>query len=172
MTMTSGCAEVIWRVASIPLISGMLISISTRAGCSLSTSSIASRPLAASPTSSKASLRRRTAFAAERNGICSSTTRTGCERGPPSASHARPAAPRVLPSGGGCGHLPGAATASAIPSLAEEEEHRLDPAVDIFLFRQAQLHEDRVGVLLHGALGDEHGSSDRRIALALSHLGN
>jgi len=32
MTTTSGCADTIRRVASMPLISGMLMSISTRAG--------------------------------------------------------------------------------------------------------------------------------------------
>ena len=68
MTTTSGWAAVIRRVASIPFISGMLMSISTRAGCSLSTSSIASGPLAASPASSNPSIRRSTAFAASRNG--------------------------------------------------------------------------------------------------------
>src|SRR5713101_3420426 len=53
------------RVASIPFISGMLMSIRTSAGCSASTSSIASGPVDASPASSKQSIRRSTAWPAE-----------------------------------------------------------------------------------------------------------
>ena len=45
------------------------MSISTSSGRSLSTSSMASVPLEASPASSKPSIRRSTALAAERNGI-------------------------------------------------------------------------------------------------------
>ena len=56
------------RVASIPFISGMLMSMSTRAGLSASSSEIASLPFAASPTSSNSAARLRTAFMAARNG--------------------------------------------------------------------------------------------------------
>ncbi len=65
------------RVASIPFISGMLMSIRTRAGLSSSSRATASLPLAASPTSSNSAVRFSTAFMAARNGAWSSTTRTG-----------------------------------------------------------------------------------------------
>ena len=64
----AGCAARICRVASMPFICGMLMSISTSSGCSWSTSSIASWPLLASPASSNPARRRRTAFAASRKG--------------------------------------------------------------------------------------------------------
>ena len=56
------------RVASIPFISGMLMSIRTSAGLSSSAMAMASDPLAASPASSNSGERRRTAFMADRNG--------------------------------------------------------------------------------------------------------
>src|SRR6266567_528244 len=183
MTTTSGWADTIWRVASIPVISGMLMSISTRAGCSRSTSSIASGPLDASPANSKPSSRRSTARAAERNGAWSSTTST--ERGVPGgrppepalcgmvvtkpASHDPPPMPRVVPSASKV--WPASPGASLPRALAEEHQHRLDPAVDVPLLRKPQLGEDGVGVLLHRALGDEQGGGDRGVALALGHLG-
>src|ERR1700729_2153358 len=159
----------------------MLMSISTRAGCSRSTRSIASRPLDASPANSKPSRRRSTARAAARNGAWSSTTSTerglvtrSASHGPPAPPPApppsfRPASPlvpasRVLPASS-------FRPASTFLPLAEEDQHRLDPAVNVLLLRQPQLGEDRVGVLLHGALGDEQGGGDRGVALALGHLG-
>ena len=52
------------RVASIPFISGMLMSIRTSAGLSSSSSATASLPLAASPTNSNSAARFSTAFMA------------------------------------------------------------------------------------------------------------
>src|SRR5580704_11503780 len=54
--------------------------------------------------------------------------------------------------------------------LAEIEQDRLDPAVHVALLAQAKFREDRVGVLLDRALGDEQRRGDRRVALALRHF--
>src|SRR5271170_3191037 len=147
----------------MPFIPGMLMSISTSSGCSFSTRSMASAPLAASPASSKPSRRRSTALTAKRNGAWSSTTSTGCEPVTLSAWH-RPRARRQ-----------GAATAtmvgSASPALPQEHQHRLDPAVHVLLLAQAQLGEDRVGVLFHRPFGYRHRRGDGGVVLALGHLG-
>ena len=56
---------------------------------------------------------------------------------------------------------PASAVGSAsLPAVAQEQQHRLDPAVDVLLLAQPELGEDRVGVLLHGALG--HRRARRR----------
>jgi hypothetical protein len=52
-TRHSGSAATIWRVASIPFISGIMMSINTIRGCLSRHSATASRPLAASATTSK-----------------------------------------------------------------------------------------------------------------------
>ncbi len=84
------------RVASIPFISGMLMSINTNAGCSSSANAMASAPLAASPARSNSGERRRTAFMAERNGAWSSTTSTGSGSLIDPSSHAVPSFMVVL----------------------------------------------------------------------------
>src|ERR1700685_4113037 len=124
----------------MPSICGMLMSISTRAGLSSSASWTASVPVDASPASSKHSRRRSTALAASRNGAWSSTTRTECGLLTVPASHGCP------------GAAAGAATLGPVWSaplvLAEVDQHRLDPAVEILFLGQPELGEDRVGVLL------------------------
>ena len=76
------------RVASIPFISGMLMSIKTNAGLSSCSSDTASVPFAASPTSSNSEVRFSTALIAARKGAWSSTMRTG-SRSPTSSIVAR-----------------------------------------------------------------------------------
>jgi len=96
-TTTSGCADTMRRVASMPFMSGILMSISTSAGCSSSTSAVASGPLDASPASWKHATRLSTAFTAERKGAWSSTTSTECGLVTRSAWHGTGRGRRVLP---------------------------------------------------------------------------
>ena len=79
---------VIRRVASMPLIPGRLMSMSTRPGSSASNCSTASSPVTASPTTSNPGVAAITIFAARRNGIWSSTMSTGTA-GIPASSRAR-----------------------------------------------------------------------------------
>src|SRR5689334_17382092 len=146
------------------------MSIRTRAGCRAATRSIASGPLFASPANSKPSSLRSTARAARRNGAWSSTTST--DRGlltvlTGQVWHRGAGPARRVPSGpwGGQPHR------LRCVLVAEVDKDGLDPAVDVLLLGEAELGEDRVGVLLYRPLGDEQGRRDRGVGLALGHLG-
>src|SRR3990172_6465004 len=71
----SGSSALISRVASRPLHSGIVMSIRTRSGCSLRTSSRASRPLPASPTTSCPHAWSRLAIPARKSAWSSASTR-------------------------------------------------------------------------------------------------
>src|SRR5829696_1570600 len=167
----------------------MLMSISTRSGASPAAAASASSPEAASPTSSKPGIRRSTAAAATRKGRWSSTisTRTVGEApsGPvmppvcrdPAAvakvvSASCPVWPAPLP--GRVRRRPAAAYRRTLSGggavLVQVEQHGLDPPVEVALLGERELGEDRVGVLLDRALGEEEGGGDRGVALALRHL--
>src|SRR5215472_2280232 len=164
MTTVSGCAATICFVASMPFIFGMLMSISTSAGCSRSTNSIASSPLDASPASSNPSSRRNTARAAIRNGDWSSTTSTERKLVIKEVLHVLAPRPRVLASASAGG------SASLRLVLTQVDKNRLHPAIHIAFFTQAEFCEDRIRVLFHGSLGHEQRCSDGGIALTLRHL--
>src|SRR6478609_10075335 len=55
--------------------------------------------------------------------------------------------------------------------LVEEHERSLHALADVLRAGEAELGEDRVDVLLDGALGQHERLGDRRVALALRHLG-
>ena len=55
--------------------------------------------------------------------------------------------------------------------LREVDERRLHPPAEVLGVREPELHEDRVDVLLDGALGEEELLGDRLVALALGDLG-
>ena len=74
-------AATIWRVASIPLIPGRLMSIRTSPGRREVAVATASSPVSASPSTSKPGASVTTVLAAERNGAWSSTIRTLTELG-------------------------------------------------------------------------------------------
>ena len=76
MTATSGISVTIVRVASMPLMRSMLMSMSTRSGLRLGTTLTASSPELASPTTSNPGVTFTTAPAASRNGRWSSTIKT------------------------------------------------------------------------------------------------
>src|SRR6202035_5453404 len=140
-TTVEGCSVRMRRVASTPFISGMLMSMSTRPGSSEVASSMASGPEAAALTSSNPSVRRSTARAAERNGTWSSTNRTATEEAMTlEVSHRAVRRRRVVPPSVRGGHPPG---------LGEVDEDRLHAAVRVALLAQAELGEDRIGVLFH-----------------------
>src|SRR6185437_7501213 len=170
MTATFGSRATMRRVASMPFISGMWMSIRIRAGLSVSTRPTASRPFLASPANSKPSSLRSTARAARRNGAWSSTTST--DRGlltvlTGQVWHRGAGPARRVPSGLWCGQP----HRLRCVLVAEVDEDGLHPAVDVLLLGEAQLGEDRVGVFLYRPLGDEQGRRDRGVGLALGHLG-
>src|SRR3954465_12115796 len=146
----------------MPLMPGMLMSIRTRSGVSSATLSTDSSPVAASPTSSKPSARLSTMRAARRKGAWSSTTSTRTV-----GSIDRPSS-SVTNRGGRMGPRgPGVGLAS-LP--AQVEQDRLDPPVDVALLGEAELREDRVGVLLDRSLREDEGLGDRRVRFAGRHL--
>ena len=53
----------------------------------------------------------------------------------------------------------------------EEEEHGRDPSIEVGLLREAELSEDRVGVLLDRPFGDRQVPGDREIPLSRRHQG-
>ena len=55
--------------------------------------------------------------------------------------------------------------------LGQEEQRRLDALADVLGVGQVELEEDRVDVLLDGALGEDERVGDRGVALALGDLG-
>src|ERR1700722_16245000 len=144
------------RVASIPFISGMLMSIRTSAGLSSSSRKTASLPFAASPTSSNSKVRFSTAFMAALNGAWSSTMRTEGRSLTCPFSHGE------RPEGRG-GGTPAVVVLSSSAGIAQVNQDRLDSAVDVSLFGQAEFGEDGVGVLLYRPLGDLERGGDGRV---------
>src|SRR5258708_4721397 len=138
------------RAASIPFISGMLMSIRTSAGLSSSSRETASFPFAASPTSSNSVVRFSTAFMAARNGAWSSTMRTEGRSLTCSLSHGE----GLVHRGAGM-HIP--VVVSPSRGVAQIDQDRFDTPIDVGLFGKAELGEDRIGVLLHRTLGDLQG---------------
>src|SRR3954462_14930651 len=55
--------------------------------------------------------------------------------------------------------------------IGQEQQSCLDAAADVVDLTQVELQEDRVDVLLDGALGEEQRVRDGRVALSLSDLG-
>ena len=53
--------------------------------------------------------------------------------------------------------------------VGQVDQRGLDAPADVLLVRQPELHEDRVDVLLDGALAQEQLLGDRLVALALGH---
>src|SRR5437016_2250834 len=152
------------RVDSMPLMPGMLMSMSTRSGSRVATRSTASSPLAASPVSSKPGVMRTTDLAAARKGIWSSTTTTETTRS---------ATALMVTSGGGSSHsarttgLGGLVLRAAI---GQEEQDGLHPAVHLSLLGQAELGEDGVDVLLHRPFGEHQRLGDGGVRPAPGHL--
>ena len=68
--------------------------------------------------------------------------------------------------------LPLSAGPGSVVGALEVEQHRGDAPVQIDLRPQAELAEDRVGVLLHGALGDGQLPGDGSVAPARGHQGH
>src|SRR5690242_8425211 len=152
------------RAASTPVMPGILMSIRTRSGASSATRSSASSPVSASPTIAKPATRRSTCRAAIRKGRESSTTST--------RTFACSVMPTVCRSGASAGRVLTRPPGGVLATLAcsEVDEHRCHPAVEVLLLREAELGEDRIGVLLHGALGQHQRGGDGGVALALRHL--
>src|ERR1017187_5439775 len=163
MTNVSAKSATIRLVASMPPISGILMSINTRSGRSSLTSEMASTPFSASPTSSKPLLRPRTARAARRNGAWSSTT-TREREGATMSILSREA-----------GEQRRGATKSKVGLAsrlrAEIDQYGLHPAIEITFFRETQLRKNCVRVLLDGPFGDAETLRDGAVGLALGHLG-
>src|SRR4029453_883679 len=153
------------RLASIPLMPGMLMSMRTRAGASSPASARACSPLSASPTVSNSGVAASTARAARRNGAWSSTIKTRTGVPTPALSRRRCRRPPCQHQGGGWWLLPAPA-----PVLAEIEQHRLDPAVHVGLLGQSELGEHRVDVLLDGPFGEDQRGGDPGVVLAPGHL--
>ena len=71
---------------------------------------------------------------------------------------------------------PAGARANDLPrrflvGFGQEQQRRLHPLADVVLAGQAELHEDRVDVLLDRPLGQDERLGDRGVALALRDLG-
>src|SRR5829696_2018367 len=154
------------RLASMPLMPGMLMSMRTSAGASSSASSSACSPLSASPTASNSGVAESTARAARRNGAWSSTIKT--RTGVPTPTLSRQGCRRPP-----CRHqgrewwLPPAPTL-ALPQI---EQHRLDPPMHVGLLGQPELGEHRVDVLFDRSLAEHKRRGDGGVVLALRHLG-
>ena len=79
---------------------------------------------------------------------------------PTLAEGTRISAELPLTDAGGSGHR-----------ALQEEEHGGDPPIEVGLLREAELSEDRVGVLLDRPLGDRQVTGDREVPLARGHQG-
>src|SRR5829696_1518027 len=103
--------------------------------------------------------------------------RTYVRRSTPTGRDSQPTAglSRMLtPRGGTCSpaRLGSAHRVGCLDAVGVREEHqrRFDPLADVLRIGEAQLEEDRVDVLLDGALRQEQRLGDRRVALALGDL--
>ena len=150
------------RVASMPLIPGRLMSISTRPGASGSNSSTASSPDSASPTTSKPGVAAddHARGAAERGLIVDDQHATaGVGAHDCHSPRAAPAA-QVAPTTPEWWGQPLTSAVALTVVGGEVDEHRLDPAVHVGLLREAELREQRVDVLLDRPLREPERGRD------------
>src|SRR3954453_11643642 len=155
------------RIPSSDIVGGIATSSSTTSSGSRSMSSINASPSSHAATSSIPGVLSSILVSASRISRLSSAnpTRRAIARASPRAPCvARARAPR----GPACGH-PVSAVRRGL-GLGEEDERRLDALADLLDVGEVELEEDRVDVLLDGALGEDELLGDRAVALALSDL--
>src|SRR4051812_36191921 len=170
------------RQASMPLMPGRLMSMSTRSGWREPAISTASSPDTASPATTNPSVMPITVRATSRNGCWSSTISTETVFVDPSGAEVM-ASTMVTPSvrrrqevnraGGGVLATPGvraARTPCSAGLFSQEQQHRLDPAVHVDLLAEPELREQRVDVLLDRVGRQEQRLRDARVVAPLRHL--